>query len=577
MIRPKRYLMKVRGYELQFGDRTLIMGVLNVTPDSFSDGGRFSDPDRAVARALELEAQGADIIDIGAESTKPGAVPVSEAEELRRLIPVLKKLEGKLTIPISVDTYKSSVAEKALEYGVAFINDPSNLTLDPKVANVVASQDAGLILNHMRGTPETWAKLGNMTHPSESVLSDLENSVNRAQKGLVDRAKIIIDPGLGFGKRGDQNYEILARLGKLRELDMPIMVGASRKAFLGQKLNDSLQQDFATAAAITGAILQGAHMVRVHKVAALLCAVQTADALLRNGPEEIIDHKEKRLFVRPSERRPYGPGEASDVRGPREFRPAATATTDASPAAEERSFDDRPVRDDRPSREDRGGGDRPYMKRPLYGERPPYQGGADRGGERPPYQGGGGGDRPYVKRPSYGGDRPQGGDRPPYRGGGDRDRPSYGGGGGDRPQRSSYGGDRPSFGGGGGDRPQRPSYGDRPSRPPYGGDRPQGGDRPPYRGGGDRDRPSYGDRPARPPYGGDRPSRPPFGGDRPSRPPYGGGGDRPSRPPYGGDRPQGGARPQGGDRPFRPRPSSDGPGDRPFRPRFPKPGGFRRD
>ena len=500
MIRPKRYLMKVRGYELQFGDRTLIMGVLNVTPDSFSDGGRFSDPDRAVARALELEAQGADIIDIGAESTKPGAVPVSEAEELRRLIPVLKKLEGKLTIPISVDTYKSSVAEKALEYGVAFINDPSNLTLDPKVANVVASQDAGLILNHMRGTPETWAKLGNMTHPSESVLSDLENSVNRAQKGLVDRAKIIIDPGLGFGKRGDQNYEILARLGKLRELDMPIMVGASRKAFLGQKLNDSLQQDFATAAAITGAILQGAHMVRVHKVAALLCAVQTADALLRNGPEEIIDHKEKRLFVRPSERRPYGPGEASDVRGPREFRPAATATTDASPAAEERSFDDRPVRDDRPSREDRGGGDRPYMKRPLYGERPPYQGGADRGGERPPYQGGGGGDRPYVKRPSYGGDRPQGGDRPPYRGGGDRDRPSYG----DRPARPPYGGDRPSRPPFGGDRPSRPPYGgggDRPSRPPYGGDRPQGGARP---------------------QGGDRPFRP--------RPSSDGPGDRPFRP-----------------------------------------------
>ncbi len=560
MIRPKRYLMKVRGYELQFGDRTLIMGVLNVTPDSFSDGGRFSDPDRAVARALELEAQGADMIDIGAESTKPGAVPVSEAEELRRLIPVLKKLEGKLHIPISVDTYKSGVAEKALEYGVAFINDPSNLTIDPKVANVVAAQDAGLILNHMRGTPETWAKLGNMTHPSESVLSDLENSVNRAQKALVDRAKIIIDPGLGFGKRGDQNYEILARLGKLRELDMPILVGASRKAFLGQKLNDSLQQDFATAAAITGAILNGAHMVRIHKVAALLCTAQAADALLRNGPEEVIEHKEKRLFVRPSERRPYSPGEASDVRGPREFRPAAA---EAAPAAEERTFDDRPSRDERPPREDRGGGDRPYMKRPLYGDRPPSQG----GGDRPPYQGGGG-DRPYVKRPSYGGDRPQGGDRP-----------SYGGGGGDRPQRPSYGGDRPSYG----DRPPRPSYGDRPSRPPYGGDRPQGGDRPPYRGGGDRDRPSYGggdrpsygDRPARPPYGGggDRPARPPYGGggDRPARPPYGGGGDRPARPPYGGDRPQ------GGDRPFRPRPAGDGPGDRPFRPRFPKPGGFKRD
>lgn len=574
MIRPKRYLLKVRGHELQFGDRTLIMGVLNVTPDSFSDGGRFSDPDRAVARALELEAQGADIIDIGAESTKPGAKPVSEAEELRRLIPVLKKLEGVLHIPISVDTYKSGVAEKALEYGVAFINDPSNLTIDPRVANVVAAQDAGLILNHMRGTPETWAKLGNMTHPTESVLSDLENSVNRAQKALVDRGKIIIDPGLGFGKRGDQNYEILARLGKLRELDLPILVGASRKSFLGQKVNDALQQDFATAAAVTGSILEGAHMVRVHKVSALVCTVQAADALLRNGPEEVKEHKEKRRFVKASDRRPYGVGEASDVPGPRDFRPSRPPVPGDEPApTEERPYAERPPR------EDRGGEDRPYMKRPLYGGR---EGGGRPGGDRAPrpFQGGdrGGGDRPYIKRPSYG-DRPQrseqsgdrggyqdrpfrqdqGADRGGDRGGGDR-------GGGDRPY-----GNRPSYG----DRPQRP-YGDRPQRS-YGGDR--GGDRGASRGGergGDRpygNRPSYGDRPSRPNDGGER-------GGYGDRPPRSGGNDRPpfrpSRPPF-GDRSSGPG--GGGDRPFRPRPKGDGPsgGDRPFRPRFPKPPGFRRD
>jgi len=573
MIRPKRYLLKVRGHELQFGDRTLIMGVLNVTPDSFSDGGRFNEPDRAVARALELEAQGADIIDIGAESTKPGAQPVSEAEELRRLIPVLKKLEGQLSIPISVDTYKSGVATKALEYGAAFINDPSNLTIDPRLANVVAAQDAGLILNHMRGTPETWAKLGNLAHPAESVLSDLEHSVNRAQKALVDRNKIIIDPGLGFGKRGDQNWEILARLGKLRELDLPILVGASRKGFLGQKTNDAMQQDFATAAAVTGAILEGAHMVRVHKVSALVCTVQAADALLRNGPEEVREHKEKRRVVKASDRRPYGIGEASDIPGPRDVRPGWR------PAAESSAGDERPLREPAagrgpaegaPGESGRGGSrpdgeQQPFIKRSQYNRPSAAETGPENRREGPPA----GGDRPSK----FQGDRPQGdrpqGDRPksPFeRGGGEprpfMKRPSYGARGdddrgrrGERPGGSYSGGDRS-----GGDRPYRkPSFGDRAGAGQgrdYGGGA-RGGR--PYRseGGGERDN----DRPSR-----SGPVRPnPGADDR---------GDRPFRPRFGPPPSQSGGK---GKPPSGPRPNAGGPGDdRPFRPRFPKPPGFRR-
>src|ERR1700760_2851655 len=153
-MQRKRFEWKLRDKMLSLGDRTLIMGVLNVTPDSFSDGGKFADPDRAFAHAIQMEEDGADIIDIGAESTRPGSSRISEAEELRRLIPVLKRLRGKLAVPISVDTYKSGVAEKALEHGAEIVNDPSGLTFDPQLARVAANHNAGLVINHMRGTPE---------------------------------------------------------------------------------------------------------------------------------------------------------------------------------------------------------------------------------------------------------------------------------------------------------------------------------------------------------------------------------------------------------------------------------------
>ncbi len=290
MIR-KRSEWKLRERVLNLGERTLIMGVLNVTPDSFSDGGRYQDPDRAFARAIELEEEGADIIDVGAESTRPGSARISEAEELRRLIPVLKRLRSKLAVPVSVDTYKSTVAEKALSLGAEIINDPSALTFDPNLAKTVASADAGFVLNHMRGTPDTWTKLPPLKNVVATIVKDLDACVHRAVRSGVDRHRIVIDPGLGFGKRKEQNAEILAGLGELARLDLPILAGPSRKHFLAQP--DSEDTEFATAAAVTAAILAGVHIVRVHDVKRMWPVVQVADAVLAAAPAAILPSRDR--------------------------------------------------------------------------------------------------------------------------------------------------------------------------------------------------------------------------------------------------------------------------------------------
>jgi dihydropteroate synthase len=278
----RHFVWKLAGRELLLGERTLLMGVLNVTPDSFSDGGKYFDPDRAFARAIQIEDEGADIVDIGAESTRPGSERISEAEELRRLIPVLKRLRQKLSIPISVDTYKSAVAEKAIEHGAEIVNEPSSLTFDPQMAHVVGQRDAGLVLNHMRGTPETWAKLPPLKDVMGSILADLDACVHRAVRAGVDRSRIVVDPGLGFGKRKEQNSEILARLPQLAQLDLPILIGPSRKSFLAtsDKAPPPASIDYATAAAVALSILGGAHIVRVHEVADLKAALQVADQTL---------------------------------------------------------------------------------------------------------------------------------------------------------------------------------------------------------------------------------------------------------------------------------------------------------
>jgi dihydropteroate synthase len=273
----KRFQWKLKQRELMMGERTLLMGVLNVTPDSFSDGGKYSDPDRAFARAVEIEEEGADIIDIGAESTRPGSQRISEAEELRRLIPVLKRLRGKLSIPISVDTYKSVVAEKALEHGAEIVNDPSGILLDPQLPRVVTKYDAGLIVNHMRGTPATWATLPPLKDLMRSIAIDLEAALHRARQAGVQKHQLVIDPGLGFGKRREQNSEIIAHLGALRSFDLPILIGPSRKSFL-RKAQDDLTE-FATAAAVAASILKGAQIVRVHDIKAMKSVVEVADAI----------------------------------------------------------------------------------------------------------------------------------------------------------------------------------------------------------------------------------------------------------------------------------------------------------
>lgn len=273
----KRYHWKLKRREVVLGDKTLLMGILNVTPDSFSDGGNFADPDRAFAKAVELESEGADILDIGAESTRPGSQRISEAEELRRLIPVLKRLRDKLSIPISVDTYKSGVAEKALEHGAEIINDPTGILLDPQLPKVVTKYDAGLVVSHMRGTPETWAGLGPIKDLMRSVAIDLEASLNRARLHGVQKYQVVIDPGLGFGKRREQNAELLGNLDLLRQFDLPILVGPSRKSFL--RKDEDLSTEFATAGAVAASIMNGAQIVRVHDVKAMRSVVEIVDAI----------------------------------------------------------------------------------------------------------------------------------------------------------------------------------------------------------------------------------------------------------------------------------------------------------
>lgn len=273
------YYWKLKQREIQLGERTCLMAVLNVTPDSFSDGGKYAEPDRAFARALELEEQGADIIDIGAESTRPGSERISAAEEIRRLIPVLKRLKGRLAIPISVDTYKAEVAERALELGVEIINDPSGLTFEPQLARIVSNHDAGLILNHMRGRPETWAKLGPMPDPMAAIARDLDAAVSRARHVGIEKNKLALDPGLGFGKRKEQNSLILGRLGQLASFELPILVGPSRKVFLAHDTPE--ETEFATAAAVAASVLAGAHLIRVHRVREMRAAASVADEILR--------------------------------------------------------------------------------------------------------------------------------------------------------------------------------------------------------------------------------------------------------------------------------------------------------
>jgi dihydropteroate synthase len=268
------------------GERTLLMGVLNVTPDSFSDGGEFLDARHAIEHALEMERAGADLLDIGGESTRPGSTETPADIELARILPVLEGLRGALKIPIAVDTRKSQVAEAAVGAGAQIINDVSGLRNDPRIAEVARRSGVSLILMHMRGEPQTMQKKPFARDVMKDVTQGLRASLKQARRAGVQKSQIIVDPGIGFGKSFEQNYDLLRRLGELAKLGYPLLVGTSRKGFLGATLarkgKSAPPEDrlWATAATVTASILGGAHIVRVHDVAEMAQVARVADCLL---------------------------------------------------------------------------------------------------------------------------------------------------------------------------------------------------------------------------------------------------------------------------------------------------------
>jgi len=296
MFRRKLFRLATTKGPLVLGRRTLVMGVLNVTPDSFSDGGKFFAPRQAIDHAFAMQTAGADILDIGAESTRPGSHAISVAEELRRLLPVLEGLrKRRLKIPISIDTRRSIVAEAAIGAGAQMLNDVSGLHHNPELAEVAARHRVPLILMHMRGTPETMQKKPFALNVLRDVSSGLRRSIAMARRAGVAKSQIIVDPGIGFGKSFAQNYELLARLPELAGLGYPLLVGTSRKGFLGATLardskpTPAAQRIWATAATVTASILAGAHIVRVHDVTEMVQVTRTADCLLtrRFSPDKI--------------------------------------------------------------------------------------------------------------------------------------------------------------------------------------------------------------------------------------------------------------------------------------------------
>jgi len=275
---------KLARRSLPYGERTLVMGVLNVTPDSFSDGGQFFSRDRALAHAEQMIAEGADIIDIGGESARPGSEFVSEEEELRRVIPVIERLTASTSIPLSIDTTKSSVARAALQAGAEIVNDISGLRFDPAIADEAAKAKAGLVLMHSRGTPKTMQQLPPVNDIMSEVVNGLRTSIEITAEHGVPPESIAIDPGIGFGKTAEQNLELIAKLGQLaREFpEFPIMIGTSRKSFIGKLLNNAPPGErlYGTVATVVASVLKGAHIVRVHDVKAAVEAVSVIDAVV---------------------------------------------------------------------------------------------------------------------------------------------------------------------------------------------------------------------------------------------------------------------------------------------------------
>ncbi len=259
------------------------MGIVNVTPDSFSDGGRYFDPEQALAHALDMVEQGADLLDIGAESSKPGADPIDEAEEIRRLLPVVRAVCQRTRIPVSVDTTKAAVAERALDAGAAIINDISALRFDARMAEVIAGRAAAVVLMHMKGTPKTMQASAQYDDVVREVKEFLDAQMAWAGRAGIPRDRILLDPGFGFGKNLEHNLTLLARLDTLQALKRPLVVGVSRKAFIGRVLDRPVEHRmFGTAAAVAVAVSKGARIVRVHDVTEMRDVVTMVDAIVHH-------------------------------------------------------------------------------------------------------------------------------------------------------------------------------------------------------------------------------------------------------------------------------------------------------
>ena len=283
-ISKTHYSIRCRKRTLTLGKRTLLMGVLNVTPDSFSDGGFFYDKEKAIAHGLRMVEEGADIIDIGGESTRPGSKPLELKEELRRVLPVIESLSKEVDVPISIDTYKSTVAQRAIEAGAEIINDISGLHFDPALAQVAAKENAPLVLMHIRGTPETMQKDIHYGSLFSEILKYLKDSIQRAESAGLDPRQIIIDPGIGFGKTIEDNLLIIKNLFEFRILGKPILLGTSRKSFIGKILNAGVEERLeGTLSSIAIGVLNGAHIIRSHDVLQAKKAIAVADAIRLAG------------------------------------------------------------------------------------------------------------------------------------------------------------------------------------------------------------------------------------------------------------------------------------------------------
>lgn len=282
-----RFVIRCPRRTFTLGQKTLLMGVLNVTPDSFSNGGLFFEKDRAVAHGLKMAEEGADLIDVGGESTRPGSKPLDLDEELRRVIPVIESLAKRIDVPISIDTYKSAVAQRAVDAGAQMINDISGLNFDPEVAAVAARTKVPLVLMHMRGVPETMQQDVHYESLFSEILCSLRKSIEKAEASGVSPDQIIIDPGIGFGKNLEHNLLLIKNLAEFRILGKPILLGTSRKSFIGRLLDGAAVTERleGTLASVVIGILQGAHMVRCHDVLQARRAITVADAIRLAGRE----------------------------------------------------------------------------------------------------------------------------------------------------------------------------------------------------------------------------------------------------------------------------------------------------